>query len=169
MTAPALFLPLSIIQHRSALEQCDYRPGLGRKAGLTRSESPDAAIYGVDVFQGFRSKSTLLKTPTELFCTDGNTHSSFCAGEAARAITRRCLESNQRRSSSFLGFLELGATAAGRQSLAGAGCGVSGTPAPEHRAHLVPESEGGAGEQQGTPAANAGCPGAFLQPQRGEK
>lgn len=74
-------------------------------------------------------------------------------------ITRRCLEPNQRRSRNFLGFLELGATAAGRQSLAGAGCGVSGTPAPEHQAHLVPESEGSAGEQQG----------AFLQPQRGEK
>lgn len=67
MTALVLFLPLSIIRHRSALEPCDYRPGLGREAGLTCSESPDAAIYRVDVFQGFRSRSTLLKTPTELF------------------------------------------------------------------------------------------------------
>lgn len=68
----------------------------------------------------------------ELFCIDRNTNNSFCAGKAAQAITRHCLKSNQRRSRSFLGFLELGAAAdalqKGRvwQELA-AGCLAPGT------------------------------------------
>lgn len=70
-TAPVIFLPLSIIRQRSTLEQCDYLPGLGREAGLTCLESPDAAIYRVNVFQGFRGENTLLKHPRSFSASTG--------------------------------------------------------------------------------------------------
>lgn len=44
-------------------EQGDYLLWLGREAGLTCLESPDVAIYRVNVFQGFRRENTDLKHP----------------------------------------------------------------------------------------------------------
>lgn len=127
------------------LEQCDYLLRLGREAGLTCSGSPDAAIYRVNVIQGFRREKTLLKHPQSV-CIVENTNNSFCVGKTAQAVTRHRLKSNRQHNRRFWELVATpDALQRGRvwQELA-AGCVAA---ASEHGAHPAWNSEGSRREQ----------------------
>lgn len=117
-------------------EQCDYLLWHGREAGLTCLESPDVAIYRVNVFQGFRRENT----PTELSALTGYQQFILC--------WRDCSGDHQTPSEIKSALPQKFPQVSGSWWPHLMCCSKLAVPIPERWAHLVLSSESSGREQE---------------------